>query len=361
MKILIICTSIDSYLKTQIDALRSGGKQVDIVDLVGYKMYFDNGKKIHIRPKTKFKILEHFFISDEINEYYRRRELFDYLDSYDIVNLYKCSQYAIDIKDKIEQICLKYTITVNDLLPKKSAKLENLFKDAKAIFFQNERLKDAFNYNFGYEYKSIILYEPVKLIDIYNNIEHEVLEKFIDYLSISKDKTNIFCHFQGSKLKQKELIIALANLPIEIKRVSTFFIFMDNQDININDELLLLLNEIKLDYVIIKHDATQEQIAMLLKLSDAGVFINHSPFNTILLTSLYAKNHPFLYKPKEIDHLFQKEKIFLDNFSEFYFFFEKDEINEGLFKEIYKRNRQKIESMFSLKSFEERFIEATLR
>ena len=361
MKILIICTSIDNYLKKQIDALRFSKKQVDVLDLVEYKMYFDNGKTIHIRPKTKFKLLEHFFVSDEINEYYRRRELFDYLDRYDIVNLYKCSQYSIDIKDKIEHISLKYTITLNDLLPRKSSKLEELYASSKAFFFQNDRLKQSFNHIYGYEAKSFVLYEPVELLKIYEEIDLEVLKKFTDYLCVNDDKIKIFCHFHGSKIKQKELVISLANLPIEVKKASTFFLYLDNEDKNINKEIILMLESIKLDYVIIKKDATKEQLAMLLKISSASVFIDHSPFNDILITSIYAKNHPFLYKSKEIDHIFTKEKIFLDDFKEFYFFFEKDEINEGLYKEIYKRNKQKIYELFSYKSFEERFISAILK
>jgi len=360
MKILIICTSVDNYLKKQIKALREGGKQVDILDLVEYRMYFDNGKKIHIRPKTKFKILEHFFISDEINEYYRRRELFDYLDRYDIVNLYKCSQYSTDIKDKIEQISLKYTITLNDLLPRKSTKLEELYDEAKAFFFKDERLKQSFNYIYGHEENSYVLYEPIELISSIDKIENDLLKKFIEYLTISEDKICIFCHFHGSKVKQKELIISLANLPIEIKKAATFFLYLDNQEDIFNDEIILMLKDIKLDYLIIRKDISQEQKAMLLKISSAAIFIDHSPLNDILFSSLYANNHPFLYKPKEVDPFFKKEKIFLDNFSEFYFFFEKDEINEGLYKEIYKRNRQKVYELFSFHSFQERFIDATL-
>ena len=128
MKILFICTSIDSYLKKQIKALQLAKHSVDVLNIIEYKMKFDNGKTIHIRPKTKFKFLEYFFISDEINEYYRRRELFNYLDRYDIVDIYKCSQYAIDIKDKIETISLKYVITLNDVIPRKNSKINELFK-----------------------------------------------------------------------------------------------------------------------------------------------------------------------------------------------------------------------------------------
>jgi len=361
MKILIICTSIDSYLKKQVEALKLASRQVDILDLVEYKMYFDNGKKIHIRPKSKFKILEHFFVSDEINEYYRRRELFNYLDRYDIVNLYKCSQYAVEIKDQIKKISLKYTITLNDLLPRKSTKLQELYSQSKAFFFGNEKLKKTFNSIYGFEENSFTLYEPIKLIEIYNQIDSSVLEKFIKYLSVSKDKKNIFCHFTGSKTLQKELIISLANLPIEVKKASTFFLYLDNHDKSISDEILIMLKNIKLDYVIIKNDATLEQLAMLLKVSSASVFIDHSPFNDILFTSIYAMNHPFLFKPKNIDPIYKKEKIFLDNFSEFYSFFEKDDIKADLYKEIYKINKQKIYTLFSYKSFEERFIEATLR
>jgi hypothetical protein len=362
MKILIICTSIDNYLKRQIEALQEiNNHSVDMLNIIEYKMKFDNGKTIHIRPKTKFKILEHFFISDEINEHYRRRELFEYLDRYDIVHIYKCSQYAIDIKDKIESISLKYVVTINDVIPRKSSKLEELFRDAKAIFFQNDRFKQSFNYIYGFEKHSKTLYEPVELIHIYENIDSKVLDKFIEYLKISPDKINIFCHFQGSKNKQQELIISLANLPIEVKKASTFFLYLNNEDEAINNNLIQMLKQIKLDYVIINQSATKEQLAMLLKISSASIFINHSPLNSILITSIYAKNHPFLYKPKELDYIFQKEKIFLDNFSEFYFFFDKDEINEGLFKEIYKRNKEIIHKLFSYKSFEESYIKATLR
>jgi len=360
MKILFICSSIDSYLKHQVQALQQAKYQVDILDLLEYKMYFDNGKTIHIRPKTKFKILEHFFISDEINEYYRRRELFDYLDRYDIVNIYKCSQYAVDLKDKIKQISLKYTITINNLLPRKSSKLDELFKESKAFFFQKETTMQSFNYIFGYERRSFLLYEPVELLNIYDHIDLKVYDEFLEYLSLSKKSLNIFCHLFGSKYRQKELIVSLANLPIEIKKRSTYLIYLDNDDNSLNHDLIQMLQEIKLNYVIIKKDATQEQIAMLLKVSDASIFINHSPLNSILIASIYAKNHPFLYKPKELDNLFKQKKIFLDNFSEFYFFFEKDEINEGLFKEIYKRNKRIIESLFSFQSFQEKYMKATL-
>ena len=361
MRILFICTSIDSFLEKQIKALQLSNHQVDILNIFEYKMIFDNGKKIHIRPKTKFKILEHFFISDEINEYYRKRELFNYLDSYDIVDVYKCCQYACDIKDKIETISLKYIITVNEILPKKSFKIDELFKDAKAFFFQNDRIMQSFNYLYGHSLKSIILYEPIELINIYDNIEQKIYDKFLDYLSISPKKINIFCHFHGSRHRQKELIISLANQPIEIKKISTFLLYLDNHDSSINSEILLILKEIKLDYVIIKPTATNEQIAMLLKASKASIFIDHSPLNSILLASIYAKNHPFLYKPKELDYLFKKEKIFIDNFDEFYFFFGKDEIHEKLFKEIYRRNKQIIYSLFSFQSFQERYINATIK
>jgi hypothetical protein len=361
MKILIICTSVDNYLKKQIKALQLANHNIDLLNIIEYKMKFDNGKIIHIRPKTKFKILEYFFISDEINEYYRRKELFEYLDSYDIVHIYKCCQYTTNIKEEIESISLKYVITINNIIPRKNMKLEEFFKNAKAIFFQNDRLKQSFNYLYNLEDRTKTIYEPIELLYIYENIDDKILKKFKEYLAISSDKIAIFCHFQGSRYKQQELIISLANLPIEIKKLSTFLLYFDNDDDSVNNNFVNILKEIKLDYVIIKNSATKEQVAMLLKISSASIFINHSPLNSILITSIYAQNHPFLYKAKDLDYVFKNEKIFLDDFSEFYFFFNKIGINEGLFQEIYKKNREKIEQFFSYKSFEENFIEATLK
>ncbi len=361
MKILYICTSIDSYLIEQVLALQYAKHQVDILDILEYKLIFDNGKTIHIRPKTKFKLLENFFVLDEVNEHIRRREIFDYLDRYDIVNLYKCAQYAVEFKDKIENISLKYIITPNEILPRKKSKVDELFSNSKLFILENDRIRQSFNHTFGYENKSITLYKPVKFLHDYDSIDKKVYEEFLTYLNLSEKNFNIFCHFKGSIHKQKELIISLANLPLEIKKISTFLLYMDNENKILNKNLLLLLQDIKLDYVVINNNSTDEQIAMLLKVSKASVFIDHSPFNTVLITSLYAKNHPFIFKANNIDPLFKRNKIFLDNFSEFSFIYEKDEINESLFKEIYRHNREKIYMLFSYEGFEERFINATLQ
>jgi hypothetical protein len=361
MKILYICTSLDSYLKEQINALQEAKHHVDILDILEYKLMLDNGKSIFVRPKTKFKILEHFFVLDEVNEHIRRREIFDYLDRYDIVHLYKCSLYAVDLKDKIEKISLKYTITPNYPLPKKNSKVDELYKNSKLFITQDSKHTDAFIQTYGYKNKVITLYKPVNLLKVFDSINKEVYQKFLDYLHISEKKTNIFCHFKGSIHKQKELIVSLANLPLQIKNKTTFFLYMDNKDKNLNKNLLLFLKDIKLDYVIVNKDSSDEQIAMLLKASNASVFIDHSPFNHILITSIYAKTHPFVFTAKEIEQFYKRNKIYIDDFSEFTYMFDKDEINDSLLSEVLNQSKQRVYSLFSYEGFEESYIKETLR
>jgi len=360
MKVLFICTSIDRTLQKQILALQKQGHHVDILDILEYKLLFDSGKVIHIRPKTKYKMLENFFVLDEINETIRRKEIFDYLDRYDLVDIYKCSNYAVEFQNKISKISFKYTVTIHDVFPEKSSKLDELLTNAKAIFFQNKRLQNSFNIQYGYKEKSIALYKPLELLEKYDNIEKDIYNKFLDFLKINKNKTNVFCHFNGMKHKQKELLLSLINLPLEIKTKSTFLIYLANEEKNINNEIILTLQEYKLDYVLIQQDTTKEQLAMLLKVSSASIFINHLPLNTTLLASIYAKNFVFIFKGANIDPFFKENKIFLDSFDDFLAFYDKDDISKNIYKEILKQNKHKIYSIFSYESFEKKFLEATL-
>ncbi len=360
MKILYLCTSIDNDLKKQVKALRNASAEVDILDIIEYKLIYDNGKKIYVRPKSKYKLLEYFYVLDEINEYLRRKEIFDYLDEYDVVHVYKSSQYAMNLKEKIQDISLKYVITPNELFPKDSSNLRDFFKDSAKFFFSDELLMIKFNHFFGYKDKSILLYNPIDYFVKYDQIDSQLLDKLKEYLSIDDNKITLFCHFSGSYLRQKALLKSIVNLTIEIKKATTFLLYFDNDNEKFNKELVDFLEYIRLDYVVINTNMTKEQIAMMIKLSQASIFIDYSIDNDIFLTSLYAKNHVFVYNPNDIEKFFRKHSIFIDNFVQFQYYFIQDERNKKIYQELYNKNREKMYELFHPQSYSDKFLSLIL-
>jgi len=356
MKILFICSSINSELLNIVDALKLYEIEVDILDIVSYEFLYHSGKKIYIRPKSKYKSLEYFFILDEINEYHRRREIFDYLNRYDSVHIYKACYFAKDFKDKIESISLRYIITPNDVLLKSSLKLDRLFSDSNGFLFFDEFIRSKYRKLYGYEFINQVLHPPVRALKNFDDIDSEIYEEFINYLQIDLNKTNIFCMFSGSKIKQKDLLIKLVNLPIEIKQRSTFILYFKDEDDEFTKRMLLFLKDMKLDYIVLGKKVQKEQVLMSIKSSRASIFIDSSIYNEFLLVSLYSKKHIFLFEPKEIDEVFKKGKFFMDDFKQFYFFFKEDDINRSLYQEILKRNKEQIKSLFHPESFSEKYL-----
>ncbi len=351
MKILFVCSSIDFRLKKIVKILKDYDEDVDILDIVEYKFIYSGGKEIYIRPKTKYKSLEYFFIFDEINEYARRREIFDYLDRYDLVHIYKAEYFAVDFKDKIESISLRYVITPNNKILKNSKKIYELFKNASGIIYFDEFLKQKYKSLYNINFNSIVLHNPVEKLSMYDKIDKNIVKKFVEFLDIDGDRVNVFCQFSGSKIKQKNLLIRLVNLSHDIKLKTTFIIYLDNEDERFNTQLNEFLKQKKLDYVILNNSAEDEQVMMSIMVSEACIFIEHEVVNELLLVAIYAKKHIFLHEPRELDIIFKEKKIFLDNFEQFKFLFEKDEINRGLYEEIFKRNHNLIKNLFHPEKF----------
>lgn len=360
MKILFLCTCFDSTLKKRVKALQDDNNIIDVLDILEYKMVFDTGKTISIRPKSKYKIFEYLFVLDEINEYVRRRELFDYLDNYDLVEIYKCSQYAVHLRDKIKNISLKYVITPNEILPKNSGDIINLYNDSKLFFFQEDLKKRKFQLSFGYK-NNILLYDPVKFFEEFDKIKTNILDEFINYLNIDTNKKILFTQMNGPLSKQKSLLKSIANLPKSIKTEVTFILYFENGTDDMHQELEMILENISLDYLIVNKTASNEQLAMLLKLASTSIFINPNIHDELLLTSLYAKNHLFLFEPKNIDPIFHDNQIFIDNFIHIKNIFEDDEINREIFREIFNRNKTIVESLFHPKKFTQRYLEEVVK
>ncbi len=356
MKILFVCTSIDKELTNVVEALKLFNFEVDILDILSYEFLYSSGKKISIRPKTKFKVFEYFFMLDEINEYHRRREIFDYLDRYDIVHVYKAEYFAKNLLDKIELISLQYIITPSSKILKRSHKIDELFLNAKGIlFFNHFDMKKFLNLNtFGVKSRSF--YPPKLYFEKFDTLKRSLIEKLLKELEIDEDRVNVYCRFSGSKLKQKELLIKLVNLSYEIKKETTFMLHLKCEDDDFNKRVIMFLKDMKLDFVLLNKSVKDEQVLMILKIAKASIFTDFSIDDEIFLTSLYAKNHPFLFEPKGIIDDFKENKIFLDNFEQFKFFYQKDEINEGLYREIFNKNKQQVKKLFHPKIFAEEYI-----
>ncbi len=356
MKILFICSSMDSELISVVDALKEYDVEVDILDIISYNFLYSNGKKIYIRPKSKYKSLEYFFILDEVNEYHRRREIFDYLSRYDAVHIYKAGYFAKDFKDKIESISLRYIITPNNTMLKSSLKLDKLFEDSNGFLFFDDFIRNKYRKLYGYEFINQVLNLPVKALTLFDNIEGKIYEEFKEYLQIDVKKTNVFCMFSGSKIKQKDLLIKLVNMPLEIKEKATFILYFKDEDDDFTKRLLRFLKDMKLDYIVMAKNVQKEQVLMAIKSCKASIFIDHYKYNELLLVSLYDKKHIFLFEPKELDGFFRNSKIFIDDFKQFYFFFKEDDINRSLYKEVFVRNHEQIKSLFHPESFSEKYL-----
>lgn len=356
MKILFLCTSFDSALKKRVKALQDDNQDVDVLDILEYKLSFNSGKVISIRPKTKYKVFEHLFILDEINEYARRREIFNYLDRYDLIDIYKCSKYAVNLKDKIESISLKYIITPSKILPQDNSTIKSLYTDSKLFFFKDELIKRKFQLTFGHK-NTATIYDPINFFLEFDNIQSDILDKFIEYININSTKTIVFNQMNGPLSKQKSLLTSMANLPKNIKNRVTFILYFENGSTDMHQELELVLENISLDYLVVNKSATDEQMAMLLKLSTISIFIDTNIHDKLLLTSLYAKNHLFFFEPKNIDPIFRNNQIFIDNFIHIKNIFEDDEINIEIFKEILKRNKKIVYDLFHPTSFSHKYLQ----
>jgi hypothetical protein len=360
MKILILCSSYDSSLKERVEALRWGKLEVDVLDILEYKIDFNSGKVISIRPKTKYKVLENFYLLNGINEYARRREVFNYLDRYDLIEIYKCSHYAIHLKDKIQSISLKYIVTPNEVLPHPNLNIKNLYDDAKLFLFQKDLLKNRFHLDFGYP-NLITIYAPVNFFRIYDNIDQNILDKFIDYLEIDLSKIIVFVQLDGALSKQKDLLNSIANLSNSIKSKTLFILYCKKNFAQHHKGIKDILENVSLDYLIVTPSATNEQLAMLLKIASISIFMHSSFEDDLFLTSLYSQNHLFLFQPKSVNPIFKNHQIFIDNFDHIKNIFNDDKINGSIFKDILLLNKEKIYNLFHPKNFCEQYIKEVLR
>ena len=161
---LFVCNSIDSELKKLVSVLKLYDMEIDIFDLLSYKLVYQSGKEIYVRPKSKYKVLEYFFVLDEINEYHRRKEIFSLLDRYDTVHIYKSEYFAQSLIEEIETIATRYVLTPNESFLKTSNAIEKLVKNSQGLVFFSEFAKQKFSRLYSFDFKSTVLNRSILLL-----------------------------------------------------------------------------------------------------------------------------------------------------------------------------------------------------
>jgi len=217
---------------------------------------------------------------------------------------------------------------------------------AKSSFSQTEK-----NFDYDYEEKHRLIYEGVPLLDELDKISEEEIFKASHAMGFDLDKDIIYCDMSGTLQTQMTFIDDLLTLPIQRLRQSTFIFHLNAHTFQERKALKAHFEEKNFDYLLIESLITPRQSALLYKIADKSIILSDS---TALISSLYSKNHTYLYGDIMIDDIYEKQSLFIDTFTNFK---NKKEQENIIINDLLKDNKQKVQMLFSSDESINKYIE----
>ena len=240
------------------------------------------------------------------------------LQSYDIIDLYKCEKSALFIVDAIRQKAKSYIVTVSDENEEISRLQKpfytHLYDHASFLIFHTRAQKPTLFAR--YIDKSNCIYEGISMLSEIDNLSEEALFKASFAMGFDLDKDIVYCDLSAPIKEQLALIDDILALPLSRLEKSTFILHLNAH--NLEERVLFKkhLENKNFDYLLIETLITPKQNALLYKLADKALIMTIEG-NPALALSLYAKNLCYLYKTSPKDTWLSHHDIFIETFSQF--------------------------------------------
>ncbi len=341
MKLLYICNKIDKLLDSRVDELRELDFEIDIVALSSATLHtIDSEKSVDIDHKNFQNIFK--------NLKYKR--LFDILDKYDGVVVYKCIEIASSYFDTIKKLSKRYLVVVDKEFDKKSRNITKLLDGSSCILLQDEEALSIFEEQYGYDEKTLIDRKVSYLMLDIDSIRDSELERFQNFLELDLNKSLIYCDLGIDLELQKSFLDDILKLSVDKLRKSTFILDTSSSSIVDKELLFEYLTDKDFDYLLSDSLLSDRQKAMLILLSNSTIILStKDPYNS-LYPSLYVKNHIYRYIESSfnssVDKIFVDHDIFIDSFENFENTLTYNSDSHHLFEEMLNKNQEEIKKLF---------------
>ncbi len=355
MKLLFICQSIDLGLKYRLEALNSSGNVAHCLVLPKFALYKtpENKELIEIEEGRNFLDISDKF--ESFSKSLKQKKLFEKLEKYDSVNIYKCATLAAPLLESITKITKSYFITINDEKIEKGRQISKFFEKANCILFNEEDELERFEARFGYDEKTLMAIEGNHLFGVIDKVNKEEIDKFMKFLNIDIDKNLVYCDLGKNLNMQVNFIDNLLKLPYKQLKGITFIFDSKASSLVDKERLMEHLEDKNFDFLLPDSLLTDEQKAILLKISKTCITLPTSFKSETLYPALYCKSHIYFYED-EVESVFFKQKgIFVDIFENFENSLTFNSDSWELVYELLKKNREVVKARYhpnvSLKNY----------
>ncbi len=345
MKLLFICDKIDSGLKSRVDHLAEKEIEVHVLELPTFALY-KNWEKEILEPKTPMDFLNINKKLQTFSKTLQYKKLFDSLDDYDGVNIYKSSTICAPHIDGIRKIAKSYFITINDEFIEKSRQMIKMFDNSCCMLFNSLNNLTKFEKDFGYDEKTLIARDGVTLMSVIDSLKSEKVEKFKNYLNLDSHKSVTYCYLGKSLDMQISFIDELLKLPASLLRENTFIFDPSDSSLVDKERLIEYLGDKKFDFLLPDSQLTDEQRAVLLAISKNSIILPNPKNLDTLHSSLYIKNHPYFYGNTPDEEFYKEHNIFIDSYENFENSQTFNRDSKQLMDELLNTNQEAIKKLF---------------
>lgn len=345
MKLLFICESIDLALKHRLDQLTAQNIEAHALVLPKFTIY-KNWEKEYIEPKGYFDFFDRLEKLSSILKSFKYKKLFESLQRYDSVNIYKSSTICAPLINDIRKISRSYFVTVENLNIAKNRQIVKMFDSANCILFDNLTTLEKFEKQFGYDEKTLIARDGNHLLSIIDQLEDQEIEKFKSYLNLNMQKKLVYCDLGSDSKMQISFISELLKLPYEQLKWTTFIFDPTSSTLIDKENLVEYLSDKRFDYLLPDSLLTDRQKAMLLKISQNSIILPSSEDYNTLHPSLYTKSHIYLYGVKDKKPFYKKNDIYVDTFENFVNSLTFNPDSHNLMDELLNKNQENVTKLF---------------
>lgn len=345
MKLLFICEKIDSHLQYRLDQLASQNIDAECLVLPTSTLY-KKGEEKTIETENRLGFLEKSGALQSLTRKLKYKKLFESLESYDSVNIYKSTTLCEPYLESIRKISKSYFITVEKASIKHSRQIKKLFEHAHCLLFNSQSQLERFEKEFGYDEKTLMARDSNHFLTLIDTLEEKEIEKFKNYLNLANGKHLVYCDLGSVISVQKTFIDDLLKLPNQQLRETTFIFDPASSSIVDKEMLIEHLEDKRFDYLLPDSLLNDTQRAMLFKISQSTIVLSGSSEYRTLQPSLYVKNHLYRYGKAARDSKYQKLDIFIDSYENFENALTFNDASHHLIEELTQKNREIITKLY---------------
>jgi len=346
MKLLFICEKIDSHLPYLIDQLTNQNIVAEYLILPTFTLYREGKERLIEPPESGLSFLEESGPLQGLAKTLKYKKFFEMLAHYDSVNIYKSTTLCAQHLDNIRKLSKSYFVTVEDAEIEHNRQNKKLFEDAHCLLFNSQSQLGRFEKEFGYDEKTLLARDGNNFLTLIDGLEARKIEKFKSYLNLSDEKHLVYCDLGSDISMQKTFIDDILKLPTTLLKYTTFIFDSASSSLVDKERLIEHLEDKEFDYLLPDSLLSEEQKAMLFKISQSTIILPGSSERDTLQPLLYMKNHVYRYGDVAKDAKYKKLDIFIDSYENFEnaLTFNKDSLH--LVNELTQKNREIITKLY---------------